>query len=423
MAYTDQYVPKEGSQEYKEQMNHWDEDCRPQQYAAIAITTFVATVAVAFRLYAQRAYRRGWGVDDAFILIALLILYAEFVASVLALNNGAGLHLVRVLSEDTNPPHGLQNIYTNYWIVALLWGPGVTYIKLSILFLYRRLLFVQQRWFHVALWGNVIYASALGIASTLLTILQCSPVDYYWTRYVSYYGYASPSGKCLSNMRVYLGLLQILSTASDVVIMLLPVPIIWNLIMPRSRKFAISGVFFLGALTIASGAVRIGMIFSSTNTEDGTWGNINTVTFTVVEAAMGIICASLPSSAPLFSRILKKLGLRKHEPERLDGGTLCEPGIIANQDAGPFVRIPSPNPRLVVKQNSFHELFTPEKRGLAQVWSPNGEGNRESYVSHVEQPENGILVRNKIEFSSDRRAGSGKSIELSDRTMKQALEV
>ncbi|KAJ5730496.1 uncharacterized protein N7483_005004 [Penicillium malachiteum] len=423
MAYTDQYVPKEGSQEYKEQMNHWDEDRRPQQYAAIAITTFVATVAVISRLYAQRTYRRGWGVDDAFILVALLILYAEFIASVLVLNNGAGLHQVRVLSEDTNSPHGLQNIYHNYWIVALLWAPGVTYIKLSILFLYRRLLFVQQRWFHVALWVNVLYALALGIASLLLTVLQCSPVDYYWTRYVAYYGYASPSGKCLLNMREYLGLLQILSTASDVVILLLPVPIIWNLIMPRSQKFAISGVFFLGALAIACGAVRIGMIFTTNNTEDGTWVNINTVTFTVVEAAMGIICASLPSSAPLFSHILKKLGLRNEDPERLDGGLISDPPIIPSQEVGSFVRIPSPNPRLVVKQNSFHELFTPEKRALALVWSPNGEGNRESYVSQVEQPENGILVRNKIEFSSNRRTGSGKSIELSVRTTKQALKV
>ncbi|KAJ6014749.1 hypothetical protein N7540_009340 [Penicillium herquei] len=423
MAYTDQYVPKEGSQDYKEQMNDWDEDYRPQQYAAIAITTFVATVAVFSRLYAQRAYMRGWGVDDAFIIVALLILYAEFIASVLALNNGAGLHLVRVLCEDTNPPNGLQNIYTNYWIVALLWAPGVTYIKLSILFLYRRLLFVQQRWFHVALWGSAVYATALGIASLLLNVLQCSPVDYYWTRYVSYYGYASPSGKCLSNIRGYLGLLQILSTASDVVILLLPVPIIWNLIMPRSQRFAISGVFFLGVLAIACGAVRIAMIITSSNTEDMTWVNINTVTFTVVEAAMGIICASLPSSAPLFSRILKRLGLRNEDPERLDGGIISGPPIIASQEAGPFVRIPSPNPRLVVKQNSFHELFTPEKRALALVWSPNGEGNRESYVSHVEQPEHGILVRNKIELSSDRRTGSGKSIEMSVRKMKETLEV
>lgn len=72
MTYTDQYVPKQGSQEYNEQMNKWDEDRRLQQYVGIAITTSAATVAVIIRLYAQRAYRKGWGLDDAFILVALV---------------------------------------------------------------------------------------------------------------------------------------------------------------------------------------------------------------------------------------------------------------------------------------------------------------------------------------------------------------
>ncbi|KAJ5998452.1 hypothetical protein N7451_006262 [Penicillium sp. IBT 35674x] len=112
MTYTDQYVPELGSQEYNSQMSKWDEDKRPQQYAAVTITTFAATIAVVMRLYAQRTYKKGWGLDDLFVTIALLILYAEFVASVLSLKIGAGLHQVRVLHEDKNPPYGLQHIYT-----------------------------------------------------------------------------------------------------------------------------------------------------------------------------------------------------------------------------------------------------------------------------------------------------------------------
>lgn len=72
MTYTAQYVPKLGSEEYISQMKRWDEDKRSQQYAAVAITTFVATVTVIIRLYAQRACRKGWGLDDLFITIALV---------------------------------------------------------------------------------------------------------------------------------------------------------------------------------------------------------------------------------------------------------------------------------------------------------------------------------------------------------------
>lgn len=72
MTYTDQYVPKLGSQEYDSQMSRWDEDKRPPQYAAVAITTFAATIAVVVRLYTQRVYKKGWRFDDLFILIALV---------------------------------------------------------------------------------------------------------------------------------------------------------------------------------------------------------------------------------------------------------------------------------------------------------------------------------------------------------------
>ena len=39
------------------------------------------------------------------------MLYAELVAAVLSLKNGAGLHQVRVLHQDKNPPYALQHIY------------------------------------------------------------------------------------------------------------------------------------------------------------------------------------------------------------------------------------------------------------------------------------------------------------------------
>lgn len=72
MPYTDDYVPKVGSKEFNEQLKAWGDDTRPRQYAAIAITTFAATVAVIIRIYAQRVYRKGWGLDDLFILIAMV---------------------------------------------------------------------------------------------------------------------------------------------------------------------------------------------------------------------------------------------------------------------------------------------------------------------------------------------------------------
>ncbi|KAJ5538735.1 hypothetical protein N7494_008214 [Penicillium frequentans] len=389
-----------GSQEYNSQMSKWDEDKRSQQYAAVAITAFAATIAVLVRLYAKRIYKKGWGLDDLFVTIALLILYAEFIASVLSLKTGAGLHQVRVLHEDNSPPYGLQHIYINYWVIAILWAPGVTFIKLSILVLYQRLFIAPQRWVKIAIWTNALYAVMLGIASTVLFIFQCSPVDYYWKRHIVYYGDSLPAGKCLPHAHQYLGIPQILSTASDLAIFFLPVPTIWNLSMQRVRKAAVSTVFLLGAFTIGCGIARIVILFRDTDTEDVTWANIDSATFTVIEAAIGIVCACLPPCAPLYFRLLQRWGLISgiSDESELRENYYGSSSTKGNKSA-PFLKIPISTTRASAgPRDSFQNLVITETN--AHVWSPASENNRGSFYLK-ETPEGGILVQNRIELSSD----------------------
>lgn len=130
MPDSSKYVPTPGSDEYNKQLLLWDDDERPQQYAGIIICSIAATIAVILRLYAQRRYGKGWALDDLFIVVALvcrqilverwlnianwkqLVVLAELVASCQALKGGAGLHQIRVLQNDSSPPHGLSYIYT-----------------------------------------------------------------------------------------------------------------------------------------------------------------------------------------------------------------------------------------------------------------------------------------------------------------------
>lgn len=159
--------------------------------------------------------------------------------------------------------------YQAYWIVSVLWAPAIMCIKLSILIVYRRIFLGNQRWFKIALWANGFYALGLGIASTFVFIFQCSPVDYYWTRFVAFYGYPAPEGGCLPQM-AHLVTPQILSTASDLVILLLPIPVIWGLHVENSRKIPVFLVFLLGAFTVGCGIARISVIFHVSNVVDVT---------------------------------------------------------------------------------------------------------------------------------------------------------
>lgn len=71
-------VPKVGSPEYEYQIRHYGDDERPQQYVGILICTIVPTLAVVIRVYAQRVYNKIWGLDDLFIIVALVCMIRPF---------------------------------------------------------------------------------------------------------------------------------------------------------------------------------------------------------------------------------------------------------------------------------------------------------------------------------------------------------
>ena len=56
----------------------------------------------------------------------------------------------------------------------------------------------------------------------------------------------------------------------------------------------------------------------------GQWNNLETVTFTVVEAGVGIVCACLPPIAPLYASIMQKWGLMASEPEYYGKGSVYQ---------------------------------------------------------------------------------------------------
>ena len=75
------------------------------------------------------------------------------------------------------------------------------------------------------------------IAITALAVFQCSPVQ-------KQFDYTIP-GHCLSFYGTFIGV-----TAPnffiDVVLLLLPVPMLWNLKIKKTKKFALTANFLLG---------------------------------------------------------------------------------------------------------------------------------------------------------------------------------
>lgn len=108
---------------------------------------------------------------------------------------------------------------------------------MSIVLLYLRI-FVQ-RWFRICCYVLLGIVTAYAIASTLVSIFQCSPITGAWDK--------STHPTCVSltqNWYANAGY----SIATDVLILLLPMQPIWASKLPLSQKRALMFVFALGSL-------------------------------------------------------------------------------------------------------------------------------------------------------------------------------
>lgn len=77
------------------------------------------------------------------------------------------------------------------------------------------------------------------ISVFLETFLLCQPVEFNWDKTIE--------GTCTNQGLAYL-LAGITNLLIDVLIVVLPMPVLWKLKLPLAQKFGISAMFGLGAL-------------------------------------------------------------------------------------------------------------------------------------------------------------------------------
>ena len=79
------------------------------------------------------------------------------------------------------------------------------------------------------------------VLNELLLWFQCRPVAYQWDKNIK-------GGHCLdTNLLIYFATAP-LDIATNIAILALPMPYLWNLQMPWSRKLATMGLFVLASL-------------------------------------------------------------------------------------------------------------------------------------------------------------------------------
>ena len=120
--------------------------------------------------------------------------------------------------------------------IECVYDISITLIRLSVVLFYYRI-FGKDRWFKIALWITSAILIAWFIALTVLAVFQCSPVARQWD-------YSIP-GHCFSLYGTFVGV-TISNVFVDVLLLVLPLPMLWKLQIKLKKKIALIANFMLG---------------------------------------------------------------------------------------------------------------------------------------------------------------------------------
>lgn len=120
------------------------------------------------------------------------------------------------------------------------------------------------------------------IRKVLVVIFQCTPVNFWWNRTIT-------GGHCVNNTKFLLGN-SVPNIATDIAILLLPIPFIWNLQQSSGRKLALSGVFLLGGFVCVVSIIRLAIQLETDFTSpDLSWTITSFVMWTNVETNLAVV--------------------------------------------------------------------------------------------------------------------------------------
>ncbi|KAI5205513.1 hypothetical protein E4T42_00453 [Aureobasidium subglaciale] len=162
--------------------------------------------------------------------------------------------------------------------------------------LYRRLFPIQN--FYWRWWAVFLFAIGYSVAGILTEIFDCTPVHFQWDIFAE--------GKCINRPAFYIAN-AVCNSVSDLLILALPIPIVWNLALTRKKKITLSLVFAMGSAGCIVSIIRLRSIIAYLQQGDGdlTYTITDFVVWSAIETMMSMVCTCVPTLKPLFERYFR----------------------------------------------------------------------------------------------------------------------
>lgn len=268
------------------QQEHLHDNRSAEVIGVVVTMAILSTAAVALRFLCRKQMKVIISYDDYFVLAALIFSLGLIFIVGYGVHVGTGRHFLAVGLDNARNYLKLQYIFQIIYMFTLL------VVRLSILIFYQRLFPRQSTslYWRISLYCILFVIFGLFISGTTAFVFSCSPISFFWTR--------TGAGHCVNTQILYYFTAAI-NIVCDIAILLLPMPIVWNLQMQRDKKIGIMGIFLLGGFACIASIVRI-FYMHEVVAIDPTWTQVNPAIWSTVEPSLGIVSACLPVIGSAF---------------------------------------------------------------------------------------------------------------------------
>ncbi|KAL6899925.1 putative PTH11-type G-protein coupled receptor protein [Trichoderma evansii] len=271
---------------------------RDRSRTYVAVNNILSTIAGLFVL--QRLGYKVWTKmdlvgDDWVAFVTILVGTPSTIIGVyFVTHNGLGRDIWTLTSSE------ITRFFFFFWLLEALYFIEICLGKLALLLFYVRIFSVPT--VRRLLWGTFIGTVLYGVAFVIVSIFQCTPVDYYWHQWDGVH-----KGKCLDINSITWSNAAI-SIAIDIWVLAVPLWQLKSLKLDWRRKIGVGLMFCVGTFVTIVSILRLQTIIQfRAGSLNPTWDYFDVSIWSVVEINVGLICICLPSFRVLLVRLFPKL--------------------------------------------------------------------------------------------------------------------
>ncbi|KAI5925280.1 hypothetical protein F4810DRAFT_659796 [Camillea tinctor] len=260
-----------------------------QSLHTIIIFSILIAIWTGLRVYSRRIKKLPLGVEDGLFYASVACWYGMVVSCFMLLYlGGVGYHM-----DQLEKVH-IARLTQTLLVVQALYGLAMCTSKWSVLWMLKRIFAVRT--FVMITWVVIFFQAAWVVMTVLIGLLVCRPIQKNWDPTVE--------GTCGNQIAAYTAV-SVYNVIIDIVMCIMPLPMIYKLQLKAPYKLALFGIFGISIVTITFAVLRL-MSFKTLDFTDFAYTVPTVILWTYAEVGVVILVACSPLLRPIFDKVFQR---------------------------------------------------------------------------------------------------------------------